>query len=196
MALFFWKFIPAKPTALNIFFLGQNVYNCPNYLGYEFRFGACSALKLTQLSQNGSKKIGKLCLISMSQKINAIIDFFRYYTRSFAILWKIHKRYYSAFWIRNLGSVPNYWQHFLIKQNGICLIRDGRGASFPRPTTLAPSASYCLRSRTPPALNKLLRVQLRAFQSLLPYCEYLRLLAPLFASLLPEGEGGRRGENK
>ena len=34
---------------------------------------------MPQLAQNVPRKIGKPRLISMSQKINTIIDFFRYY---------------------------------------------------------------------------------------------------------------------
>ena len=41
-----------------------------------FSLGACYALETPQVPQNSPRKIGKLCLISMSQKIKTIIDFF------------------------------------------------------------------------------------------------------------------------
>ena len=43
-----------------------------------YRTGDHLALKVPQLAQTFPRKIGKPCLISMSQKINTIIDFFRY----------------------------------------------------------------------------------------------------------------------
>ena len=98
MTLFFWKFIPAKPTALNNFFLRQNVEKCSIYLRYKFRFGDHSARKVPQLAQTFATKIGKPRLISMSQKINTIIDFFRYK--------KIHKKNFKIFHPRGLDQNP------------------------------------------------------------------------------------------